>query len=907
MKRDMKVFLTLCALLVLFSLPSLAQSKESGAIVGQVMTPDGAALPGVAVSLSSPALIGGMQTAITGMEGKYRFVALPPGTYALEAKLEGFQVTRKEGIRLSISMTLTVDFSMTLGTLEEKLTVKGMLPMVDVKDSQTAVSNLTKEMIQNIPNSQTVANIVNLAPGVTQNAAFGGADNGIMYQVDGVDVSDPELHTAYLFLDYGVVQEVTVSGVGAPAEFDGFNGAVFNTVTKTGGNEFTGMFDSYIQPTSWNSSNSDDPNLTPPAIGYYNAHVDIGGPIVRDKLWFFVGAQYLQRQRLFSGFPEPSVYDQPRLFLKFTWQPNRDNRLSLFLHGDLYNGSYRGGGANVDPAATRNQRSPEFAPNISFLHIFNDHTFFEAKFAGFISYYKLIPAQGYDVSGHYDFVQDWQSVNANTFYHAFRDRYQLNASVSHHADKFIAGSHDFKFGIDSEMNPGQTDYGYSNGKKFEEADGEPYAMYSYEGYSAKSINLRISGYIQDNWAVSDRLTINPGIRVNFYRGFLKSVGTYFHPTDTGKFENVFKPEISIAPRLGITFDVFGDHTTALKFHYGKFVDNIITTFYGSFAPKSDWIASYWDGSEYVEDFRVGWENLYTMDSNISMPYMNQLTVGVERELIKDVSVSASFIYRDFRNFIDKVNLTSDFEPVTYITPDTHQPITVYSQTNPGDEKFLVTNVKQGHYGVYDIVPFTPSRKYMGFSLLFNKRFSNNWQLMVSYNYGKTTGYYDNLEEAAGLSPYASSTYSDLFSDPNWQINVSKDSHNTLDPTHMLKVQGTIILPFDIAVSPYLSVISGNTYNTYYRVRNEINQSSKYIPAQQVGSLRFPTDVNLDLQVEKTFTIKGNTRIGVVFNIFNLFNASTVTEVQNVLTSDDVGATYSIVNPRSFRAGVRFYY
>jgi outer membrane receptor protein involved in Fe transport len=908
-KQTSQLILMIALTLFLLNPFLYSQSKENGAIVGQTMTPDGAALPGVLVGISSPALIGGVQTAVTDMDGKFRFVALPPGTYALEAKLEGFQVTRKEGVRLSVNMTLTVDFSMTLGTLEEKITVKGMLPMVDVKDSQTAVSNLTKEMIQNIPNSQTVANIVNLAPGVTQNAAFGGADNGIMYQVDGVDVSDPELHTAYLFIDYGVVQEVSVSGVGAPAEFDGYNGAVFNTVTKTGGNTFSGMFDSYVQAKTWNSKNSDDPNLTPPAMGYYNAHLDLGGPIVKDKLWFFAGAQYLQRQSVFSGFPETSIYDQPRLFLKLTWQPNRDNRVSMFLHGDLYNGSYRGGYANVDPAATRTQRSPEFAPNISFLHIFSDKTFLEAKFAGFISYYKLIPTGGYDLPGHYDVAQDWYSVNSLTFYHAFRDRYQLNASVSHHADKFIAGSHDFKFGIDTEMNPGQTDWGYTGGKQYIDYNGEPYLMYAYEGYSTKAINLRISGYAQDNWAVSDRLTINPGIRINFYRGFLKSAGTYYHPITTGSYDNVFKPDISIAPRLGITYDIFGDHSTALKFHYGKFVDNIITTFYEAFAPAPDWTQYSWDGSEYVEDYTVKWENLYTMDKNISLPYMHQFTIGVEREIIKDVSLSANFIYRDFRNFIDKVNLTSDFEPVTYITPDTNQPITVYSQTDPGDEKFLVTNIKKGNYGsVYsDMVPFTPNRKYQGFELVLNKRFSNKWQLMISYNYGKTTGYYDNLEEVGGRSPYAAAKYSSLFSDPNWQINLTKNSHNTLDPTHMLKVQGTIILPWDIAFSPYLSIVSGNTYNTYYRVGDEINQKAKYIPAQEVGSLRFPTQVNLDMQVEKTFTIKNNTRIGIMANVFNVFNSSTITSYQNYITSSDFMSTYAIVNPRSFRVGLRVYY
>ncbi len=191
MKKLVHMLLIATCALALCQLGLYSQSKENGAIEGKAVMTEGEPLPGVEITLSSPNMIGGTRVAVTDAKGHYRFVALPPGTYVLEAKLEGFSVRRQEDVRLSVAMTLTVDFKMETGKVEEKIVVQGVAPLVDVKDSQTAVSVLTQEMIQNIPNTQFVSGIVNLAPGVHGDSAFGASDNGIQYQIDGVDTSDP--------------------------------------------------------------------------------------------------------------------------------------------------------------------------------------------------------------------------------------------------------------------------------------------------------------------------------------------------------------------------------------------------------------------------------------------------------------------------------------------------------------------------------------------------------------------------------------------------------------------------------------------------------------------------------------------------------------------------------------------
>ena len=894
----MKLSLLLIFTLSLVCSPMFSQSKENGAIEGKVYSEE-QALPGVEINLSSPKLMG-TRTTISNADGRYRFVALPYGEYAIEARLEGFTTVKKTGIKVAVGKTLTVDFSMALGKITESIEVSGSA-LIDVKDSQTAVATLSKELIEHMPNSQTVAQLVNLAPGVDQDSAFGAHDYGVQYQIDGVDVSDPGLGSAYVFIDYGVVEESQIMGIGAPAEYGGYTGIVFNTITKTGSNQLKGMFDSYIQLKDWNASNSPNPDLAPPAMGYYNGHFSLGGPFIKDKLWFFTAAQYLQRRRDVAGYPLTSVYDQPRLFFKLTWQPNQNNRFNVFLHGDIYNGNNRAASAYTTTDAVRDQKSPEFAFNGSYLHVFSDTTFFEAKFAGFLSYYKLIPHSGYDTPGHFDAVTRMRTVNWPAYYHSYRTHIQVNTSLSHHADDFIVGSHDFKFGIETDINPNKDEWGYAGGRYYYDYNGENYYMYTYgDGYSTPSTGIRISGFVQDSWEVTDRLKINAGVRLDYFRGKLEA------PMGT-----VFKPKLAIGPRIGLTFDLFGDHSTAFKIHYGKYVENLVTAKFITLAPKPDvegylWGPIYndWYGGNYGDEWVFSWSENYgatttSVDPDISMPYMHQFTVGIEREVMKDLSVGINYIYRLNTNLIDRVLTNGTFEPVIFIDDETGREYTVYSQTNEDENQYLITNPKKGDYGVVNVKPY---RKYSGIEFLVNKKFSNNWTLMASYVYSKSTGTMDNWWNGIGAN---GSFNSSMFRDPNPQIN--SEGHLTIDPTHMVKVQGSIALPWHVNLGFYFSFITGNTYNRLLYVSEEISQRGKIFLADERGSAyRYPDQTNLDLRLQKDFKLGDRLKIGIFADVFNVFNRGTVQEVITDAGSE-FGEIVDIVYPRRFRLGLRVYF
>lgn len=898
MKTILKVSLVLIFALSLVCMPAHAQSKENGAIEGKVFSEE-QPLPGVEVTVRSPQLMGGKKVTVSNSQGKYRFVALPLGTYSVEAKLEGFNTVTKSGVKISIGRTLSVDFAMTLGNIQEKIEVTGSA-LIDVKDSQTAVATINKELIEYMPNSQTVSNIVNLAPGVTQDSAFGAHDYGVQYQIDGVDVSDPGLGSAYVFIDYGVVEESQVMGIGAPAEYGGFTGIVFNTITKTGSNTFKGKFDSYIQPIDWNGENPDYPDLTPPALAYLNGHISLGGPFIKDKLWFFSAFQYLQRRRKITGYPEESVYDQPRFFIKLTYQPTPENRFSMFLHVDRYDGNNRSASKYTTPDAVRDQKSPELAFNGSYLRIFSDTTFFEAKFAGFLSYYKLIPHSGYDIPGHYDMGTFARTENWTSYYHSYRTHLQVNTSLSHHAEDFIAGNHDFKFGLEGEYNPNKDEWGYPGNRRYNDYYGENYYMYEYEGYSTPSKSMRISAYVQDSWEVSDRLKINAGVRLNYYRGKLEEpVGT------------VFTPDVSIAPRIGLTFDIFGDHTTALKAHYGRYFENIVSSKYSGMAVLPDWklyvwgpVYNDWYGTDYGDEWVLDWVTNWgatttSMDKDISMPYMDQFTVGIERELFKDLSLGINLIHRVNKNFIDRVLTNGIFEPATFTDDETGRQYQVWSQTNDDENLYMVTNV---HKDKYPIIGFEPKRTYWGLEFLVNKKFSNNWTMLASYVYSKATGNMDNYWNGRGSNSTGNSS---MFTDPNPQINA--DGRLTIDPTHMVKIQASMVLPWDINVGFNFTYITGNTYNRWLRVDYPvIEQSRKFILADEAGSVyRYDAQTNLDLRIQKDFKI-GKVKVGILADAFNLLNAGTADSVETE-AGPYFGEVLDVVYPRRFRVGLRVYF
>ena len=873
-------------LILLASSLSFSQSRETGAITGKAVDEQGAPLPGVSLTLSGEKLMGTRSTA-SDTNGDFRFPALPPGTYSLKAELGGFGTVVQENIRLSTTATLSLSITLKPSTVQEQITVIAESPTVDVKSTETASVTLSSEILRNIPNSQFTADIVNLAPGVNNDSAYGAAaGRGISYQMDGVGVGDPDGGTAWVFLDYNIVEEAKVMGVGLPAEYGNFTGVIFNIVTKSGGNKFSGHFETIYQGSEkgfWGTDNNaayaqDWPDITAPVESLFDINGHLGGPFVKDKLWFFAGAQFYNSKDWVTGFPYAQNYKQPRFYFKLSSQLWPKTQISAAMECDNYNGTYRNASATSDPVATTEQIDPEYVLNFNLTHVLSSKTFFDVKAAYFNGYYNLEPMSGdRTVSGHnivandqYDpnftgppSLDDPRGLEPNHRYFNVwryaeypRQRFQANASMSTYTEEFLQGAHDFKFGVEFEKSQTRNLYAYTGANHWYYYDYWGYGYYGnysanqYEGYNTRTNLTRLEGFVQDSWQVSKRLNLSLGVRLSQNSGTIGGLaGTPYS-------------QFRVAPRLGFTFDLLGDKTTILKGHYGEFTDGVYGGMLDRLNPEwSDKITYYWDpeGEYWYEDHRDV-HGTWVIDPEIKHPFMRQFTVGIERELFKDASFSVTYINRTFHNFQGSYNALATYEPVdlTYAVWDPVQQemvdrtFTLYDLTS-GDEAewhltdaSLITDQLNETYGI-DAKPY---RNYWGLEFLFNKRFSNRWQMLASYVYSQARGTVNN-----------DSAYRDIgwnsFYDPNYWINA--DGRPPYDPTHMVKIQGSYILPLDISFNAYFHAITADTYTQRRRTGSrDLYQGRVTFNVEPAGAYDYGLITQLDLRLEKIFTLASST-------------------------------------------------
>jgi len=298
------IFKALAAvLLAAIAVPAAAQSL-TGTVTGTVKDEQGGTLPGVAVTLTGKT---GSKSTVTENSGTYRFLAVDPGTYSVQTSLSGFSPRRQDNIVVTVGKEAIADFALKVGGMSESLVVVGETPVVDTTSSATN-TQLSQDLLFNMPIRQgnTATNLLNFAPGINDTAAYGGdagSGNGLL--IDGVDTRDPSGGTAWTFYNYNIVEDVQFTGIGAPAEYGAFTGAIVNTITKSGGNRFAGLFDVIYTKSSLSSKNVKssyvdlNPNLA--ESGKISKLVDfttqLSGPIIKDKLFFFASAQRYQRDQ----------------------------------------------------------------------------------------------------------------------------------------------------------------------------------------------------------------------------------------------------------------------------------------------------------------------------------------------------------------------------------------------------------------------------------------------------------------------------------------------------------------------------------------------------------------------------------------------------------------------------------
>ena len=308
-------------MLALLSVGSVAFAQEQTvSIQGVVKDASGAVLPGATVEARNP--LAGTNTAVTNADGVYRFPALPPGKYEITATLQGFKPAKLADTVLELGRNLVIDLTLVLASLTEEVSVTAeSSPIIDTKSNATSAS-LTRSTIERMPKGRDFATILRQAPGAQAESKAGncGAGCGVQidgssgsenrFVIDGMDTTNLQNGTSGKTMLLDFVDEVQVKSSGYNAEFGGATGGVVNVLTKSGTNAFHGQFGTYYQTEDMYGKirpqarfNPIDSNLAETGLitpdnswTYYSPVADIGGPVLRDRLWFYGGAAYTKNE-----------------------------------------------------------------------------------------------------------------------------------------------------------------------------------------------------------------------------------------------------------------------------------------------------------------------------------------------------------------------------------------------------------------------------------------------------------------------------------------------------------------------------------------------------------------------------------------------------------------------------------
>jgi hypothetical protein len=915
------IFLLL-PLLVLAIAPAGVAQIQTGRITGVVTDEQGGALPGVTVTLESPALLRA-QTDTTNERGAYSFISLPPGVYRVVFSLPGFAATERSGIRVNVAVVTTVDQTLRLATVTETVTVTGESPIVDTKSASKG-TNFDTELLTNIPQAREIWSTVEQVPGATMSKFnVGGAESAQQssmqihgsaagqqeYAINGLKLNWPGGNggaTAFYF-DHDSFAEINIMTNGAPAEV-GTGGVYMNMVTRSGGNALKGGSSIFWEDDSFQGDNvSDDLRALGVSKGnpinfIYDFNAHLGGPIKTDKVWFFgsyrrydINTQILGITRP-DGSPAPDVNHQSNAIGKVTAQLNEKNKLSGEFNFNYQNRFFRRPTTDlVEEKASWRQIEPAYITQFQWTSLLTEKLFLDARF-GYL--HLIFPLRYQDSVAANDFARVdiiRQTLRDAAIYdfENLATRHQVNVSATYFMDDW-AGEHTFKTGFEYGRAFNQNFFQANGNYVLRYFDGAPLEVQTYNTpVTSKNFINTISAYFQDNWVVNRRLTLNYGVRFERLVGFApeqERSGNEFFPAERfGRIEDIPRWADG-AWRFGAAYDLTGDGRTALKGFVGRYLLQEGTRLVQQVNPNDlggDFRS--WNdinGNNIAEPNELGPSTrpyggrVNKIDPDLKRPYSDEFNIGVERELRPNLSMGVTYFRRQNRRLFSGVNRAvppSAYTPITVQGPE--GPVTVFNQDRAtlGRADRLITNVP----GLRDT--------YNGVEISATKRMADRWQLLAGLTIGKGEGLFDR-----GLN--------DDHNNPNLNLN-RENAIVGMDSTYVGKIVGTYIFPREITFSTNLRYFTGQPVLKQITVRG-LNQGTVSVLAEPRGETRLDNVTLWDIRASKIFSFSdGRREIEVMVDVFNLLNQDARTVI-NTNLGPVFGRPIAILPPRVARLGFR---
>ncbi len=932
-----------------------AAQVQTGSILVRVQDEQGAAIPGVAVTVSSSALVAGTASGTTDSVGVNRFPSLPPGVYDVRLELQGFRPVLRENVNVLVGQTTPIDLTMTVATLAETVTVTGTSPVVDTTSANVSV-NLSEQLLQATPGGRDIWALVEYkVPSLLiTRPDVGGTSGGLQgvynargtpsaqnsQYLNGINVGDPAaIGAAGFYYDFDAFDDIQVS-TGAHDITVPTSGVFLNMVTRGGGDTWRGRSTFTWLGDATQSQNIDDDLLfygfrpnTNEVDFVSDINVSGGGPVIARKL------------RVFGSFRDWRVHvNVPAAFstlvldktditsgmLNATYQASDNHRLTGFYSRQVYKKPNRflvSPTTNLEQASTSNEDDVFDVYQVLWNAVVSQRFFVDAR-VGLNKIFFPTYLNGNDQT-LLDSATSIRTRNFTTGTERWRDRYQANATGQYYVDEWLGGRHELKFGFDHAHSPVENRVSRFDNVEltYNSATGQSQiaTLFATPFHSKTAVDVTAL-YAQDSYAIK-RLTVTGGVRWERLEGYLpeqSSPASAFFPDLNRQFPEQRDIVLwhTIGPRLSAAYDLGGNGMTALKASAGRYY-YIIPSGGGvldTANPNANYSEQYgWNDINGDRRFQAGEQtgtpivsqvnpDTISFDPDYRRPYTDEYTAGVDHELMPAVRLSAVYTYRREQYPQATANPANPFDTFLTTRVDTGRDgvagtaddstFEFYNRNSPANLVFLTNDP-------------TSLQTYKGIEITMTRRMANRWQMLAGYTYSQT--------RISGVSVNVN---------PNLLLNTTGPLTGQTpgaagqlgDRPHQFKVTGTYILPFhDIGVAGNLNAQSGIAITRQVNTPLTVGGNTA-VNVEPQGSYRLDPRTSVDFRAFKVFRFGARELEGAVdFN--NMFNTNfawdarvlsgTINLRQNgdpagaINTVPQFASPSQIIGPRNIRFNVAF--
>jgi hypothetical protein len=879
------------ALAGLVLVPAAATADTTGEILGTVRDAEGRPLPGVTVTVTSPSLQG-TRTTTTDASGEYRLPLLPPGAYQLAITMSGFEGLTREQVVVQLDQATRVNAELRLSAVTEAVTVTGEGITIDPTQTNTGKNFDTSYLrrVPILPTTRTYQSVLQQAPGVVGSGnpnVMGGNSMENTWLVDGVNATDSVTHTFSLNLNYDAIQEINLQTSSFDAEYGRASGGVVNVITKSGGNDFHGSVDARYTSSDFSEKGEHfDPDVAPtesiPIAGTF------GGPILSDRLWFFLGTQHRDE------FSTPVVTSEvvrlqnpnPKKGEFLGW--NSSGKLSFTIIPEL-SGFVSIVDSTADipvadplrrPEATRTQIQDSRIYTLKLDHVANPNWLVNLQVGRHESSLESKPTSG-DLTTSQWTNRTQGSVsydNFNNYQKSDRDRNVGGLQTTYYLSE-VAGSHVFKLGGDTDRtyfpsvnittgtpsDPSLCPAGLSCGATFlfngfdSSGNRIPFQQTVAEQQAESERTGRsYAVYLQDDWSPIPRLVFKLGVRwdrTQYYNG----VG-----------DNVVNFE-KWQPRAGVTFDVLGDGRNVLRANYGRFYVDPALTFTRLFEVGTTGLSRIYRWNATTQSWTLfstsgGTPITETLIERPLRPtYDDQINLAFERQLWRNAAASVTYVYKKTNDIFED------------------------SCMDAACADFWITNQPGGFAGYKDVA----AKDYYGYMFEMEQRFGRG-QVSASYVYSKSRGSIDSSE-----GQFAASDFDEV---PEHFVN--RYGYLGDDARHRVKLFGAYRIPWiETTLGVNYFYRTGLPYTLVLSPAPLAGYGSRF--EEPRGSHRTPVNHSLDAQLQKEFQLFGNLSATVIGQVLNALDKERpTTYFTNVASPTTVNTPSAYSRPRSYQVGFR---